>query len=222
MNNWTREKAAQAGTVLAGLLILILSKTLVMRQEIPPPGEPISLTLLAPPVEPQIKPEIKTEIKPEKILEKPVQMAKTLKSVEIPAAINVTATPSTVPQAVKPAVAAVMAAEVVAPVKTVAPDIEAAFVAKIRAYLNSAKRYPTGREASLSRPSGRARVWFVLRRSGELVDAGIETGSGSMLLDAAALTTVRRASYTAIPDEAWSGQTQHQFSVELDFVPPPT
>lgn len=98
-------------------------------------------------------------------------------------------------------------------------NAEAIYVGKVRAYLQSIKRYPTGREASLQRPTGTSMVWFMVRRSGELVEAGIESSSGSMLLDNAAVATVRRSIYPAFPDEVWPGKAQQRFTVELNFVP---
>ena len=97
--------------------------------------------------------------------------------------------------------------------------VENAYVVNVRTLLNANKRYPTGREASLQRPSGKAVVWFVLNRSGTLQDAGIDDTSNSILLDNAALSTVRRTSYTPLPEGSWPGQAQHRFTVTLDFVP---
>jgi protein TonB len=97
--------------------------------------------------------------------------------------------------------------------------VENAYVQNVRALLNANKRYPTGREASLQRPSGKAVVWFVLNRNGTLQEAGIEGSSNSILLDNAALSTVRRTSYTPLPEGSWPGQAQHRFTVTLDFVP---
>jgi protein TonB len=96
---------------------------------------------------------------------------------------------------------------------------ENAYVLSVRTLLNATKRYPTGREASLQRPTGKAVVWFVLNRNGNLQEAGIEDTSNSILLDNAALSTVRRTSYTAWPEGSWPGQAQHRFTVTLDFVP---
>jgi len=62
-------------------------------------------------------------------------------------------------------------------------------------------------------------VWFVLNRNGTLQDAGIDDTSNSILLDNAALSTVRRTSYTPWPEGSWPGQAQHRFTVTLDFVP---
>jgi len=106
-----------------------------------------------------------------------------------------------------------------APPANVGLGADVAYVGKVRAYLQGIKRYPTGREASLQRPSGVAVVGFTLRRSGELLDAGIEATSGSMLLDNTALATVRRGTYPTFPEDAWVGKAQQRFSVELDFLP---
>jgi len=162
-----------------------------------------------------------------------VQQARPL-PVQQPAApqLPVAATPSasepaTVPAApaapAPPAQAAPMPATE-APPAPPAPrntaSTENSFIGKVRAYLEAGKRYPTGREASSLRPRGKTRVWFVLARAGgEAVDAGIDDSSGSILLDNAALATVRRGRFPAFPDEAWPGKTAHRFTAELDYVP---
>jgi protein TonB len=96
---------------------------------------------------------------------------------------------------------------------------EDSYIAGVRAYLNSIKRYPTGREASIQKPRGKARVWFVLDRDGRLQGAGIEESSDSLLLDRTALATVQRGAFAAFPDTAWSSQATHRFVVELEFIP---
>jgi TonB family protein len=93
------------------------------------------------------------------------------------------------------------------------------YTASIRATLNSNKRYPTGREASLQRPAGKVKLWFVLTRNGSLQEAGIDESSNSIILDNAALATVRRTTYMAWPEGSWPGQSQHKFTVTLDFLP---
>ncbi len=99
-------------------------------------------------------------------------------------------------------------------------DLEAAYIGRVRQLLNAIKRYPTGREASLLRPSGTVRVWLVLDRGGRLLDRGIESSSQSLLLDNAALRTVSSAAYPPFPEELWPGQTQRRFHVDIDFVIP--
>lgn len=106
------------------------------------------------------------------------------------------------------------------PVRAASAGVEAEFIARVRALLNASKRYPTGREASLQRPQGKVRVWFTLARNGGLLDSGLQDSSNSLLLDNAALATVRRAAFAAFPAEAWAGQEQHRFSAELEFVAP--
>jgi protein TonB len=88
--------------------------------------------------------------------------------------------------------------------------------------LNSTKRYPTGRQASLERPVGKVRIVFVLSRDGALKSARVEVSSNSNMLDDAGLSAVRRATYPAFAGELWAGQATHEFSVDIDFVPPGT
>ncbi|MBB5391300.1 MULTISPECIES: TonB family protein [unclassified Herbaspirillum] len=110
------------------------------------------------------------------------------------------------------------------PVTTPAPaapkvDVDAEFIGRVRAYLNSVKRYPTGREASLQRPQGTVKVWFVLRRDGSVVEMGIEESSNSMLLDQAARKSMGMGSFPAFPEQFRPGQSQHRFVVDLQFTP---
>lgn len=98
-------------------------------------------------------------------------------------------------------------------------DAEAEFVAKVRAYLNAVKRYPTGREASLQRPAGTVKVWFVLKRDGTVVDMGIEESSNSTLLDQAARKSVALGQFPAFPEAFLPGEPQHRFVVDLQFKP---
>ncbi len=134
------------------------------------------------------------------------------------------ATPATAPPeppaARAPAPAATPAAPRAEPPRQISASVEAEFIARVRALLNASKRYPTGREASLQRPQGKVRVWFTLARNGGLLDSGLQDSSNSLLLDNAALATVRRAAFAAFPAEAWAGQEQHRFSAELEFVAP--
>jgi protein TonB len=105
------------------------------------------------------------------------------------------------------------------PAQPVSANLESNYIASVRATLNANKRYPTGREASLQRPSGKVKVWFVLARNGALQDAGIDDSSNSIILDNAALATVRRTTYSPWPDGSWPSENQHKFTVTLDFVP---
>jgi protein TonB len=148
---------------------------------------------------------------------------------QAPADVPVTPSPTAPVQAAVPQPVAAPVVHAPQPVaaapspKPAAPSsagIEAEYVARVRALLNAGKRYPTGREASMQRPQGMVRVWFTLSRNGSLLDAGIQDSSNSLLLDNAALATVRRAAFAAFATEAWAGQEQHKFSAELEFVTP--
>ena len=107
----------------------------------------------------------------------------------------------------------------IAPQPPVSVSLENNYILSVRATLNANKRYPTGREASLQRPSGKVKLWFVLTRSGALQDAGIDESSNSIILDNAALSTLRRTTYAPWPEGSWASQSQHKFTVTLDFVP---
>lgn len=87
----------------------------------------------------------------------------------------------------------------------------------VLAALERAKRYPTSREARLTRPEGTVKVWLVIDRSGELTDSGLLESSGSNLLDSAALRTVRLTSYPPFPDQAYEGQATHKFIASLKY-----
>jgi protein TonB len=204
--------------------------------------EPMELSLLTPePVRPVIQPPAPP---PRAQLPKPTitpaKPAPTPPPLATPATVTPLAAPATTsaptetarvePTRPVQAAPAVTSAPVAETVKTPSPPplpppppssaaVETAYVVNVRALLNANKRYPTGREASLQRPSGKAVVWFVLNRNGTLQEAGIEGSSNSILLDNAALSTVRRTSYTPWPEGSWPGQSQHRFTVTLDFVP---
>lgn len=129
-------------------------------------------------------------------------------------------TPETPAVAATPVAAAPTPAPVAAAAATSKPhNAEAEYVARLRAHLNSIKRYPTGREASQQRPQGKVRVWFVLKRDGSLVDAGIEESSNSMLLDDAARKTINRSNFSGFPESSWAGENTHRFTAELEFIP---
>lgn len=106
-----------------------------------------------------------------------------------------------------------------APVAAAKPNVDGEYIARIRSYLNSIKRYPSGREASQLRPEGTVKIWFVLRRDGSLVDSGIEQSSNSTLLDEAARKTVSRATFPGFPEQFMTDQETHRFSVDLQFRP---
>jgi len=88
----------------------------------------------------------------------------------------------------------------------------------LRGYLHEIKRYPSSREARQTRPVGTVGVWIELDRGGRLVNAGVESSSGSMLLDQEALRTVRTGSYQPFPTDIYPGQNAHRFVMQLEYV----
>jgi protein TonB len=127
--------------------------------------------------------------------------------------------PTPTPAPSLPTASPVQEAPKIAPQPPVSASLENNYIASVRATLNANKRYPTGREASLQRPSGKVKLWFVLARNGVLQDAGIDESSNSIILDNAALSTLRRTTYAPWPEGSWASQSQHKFTVTLDFVP---
>jgi len=93
----------------------------------------------------------------------------------------------------------------------------AQYEAQILAYLERVKRYPTSREARLTRPAGTTRFWFELNRMGLLLGSGLLTSSGSNLLDAEALRTLRTGAFPAFPESAYAGETNHRFIAALKY-----
>jgi protein TonB len=92
------------------------------------------------------------------------------------------------------------------------------YEAQLRAYLEKIKRYPTSREARLTRPQGAVRVWLEISRSGQLLGVGVMSSSGSNLLDGEAIKTLKTGSYPPIPEEAFVGESSHKFSATLSYT----
>ncbi|GAC1631717.1 MAG: hypothetical protein NVS9B10_25440 [Nevskia sp.] len=214
---------------IAAVLQLALAWYLVTRPIAPPHKplvkEPIALTLAEPPPEtppppepppPTPPPPAAQPLKPSPTPPKPVPQSQ-LPTPE-PAPPVAAAAPATTPPPPSPAPPPPEAPPPPAPVPKPA-NLEGQYIAQVRTYLNTVKRYPTGREASLQRPKGTAKVWFVLKRSGDLVEADIEDSSNSILLDKQALATVRRATYPPFPADAYAGELTHRFTVDLEFTP---
>jgi protein TonB len=197
--------------------------TAVVIQEVilPPPPPP-------PPLPPQPAP---TPVSPLKPVAPPVQeMPKPV----LPAPMQLPATPTPAPAAPAPVVQAAPEAAppkpaqvVVAPAPTPAPasanpaaSLEVEYVGKLRATIDAAKRYPTGRQASQQRPQGSVKLWFVLNRAGVLVELGVLPGDAPFLLEDAAKAAVRRSSFPPFPPSVWPSDEQHKFTTELNFFPP--
>jgi protein TonB len=95
------------------------------------------------------------------------------------------------------------------------PDL--IYAGELRAYVNSIKRYPTSREARQLRPQGTVKVWIEIDRTGQLVQAGIDTTSGALLLDNEALKTLRNARFPPLPADAFSGKPTVRFVMQMEY-----
>ena len=229
--NQERHKLSSLGSLL--LVFFVFS----MAQAIKGPAEmlaqeamELTTTLIEPLLQPQPKtppPQVKQpEPKPKMlamanapITPAPIEPAREVTAAaESPRPIPTpTTTPTPAPSL--PTATPVQEAPKMAVQPPVSVSLENNYIVSVRATLNANKRYPTGREASLQRPSGKVKLWFVLARNGALQDAGIDESSNSIILDNAALSTLRRTTYAPWPEGSWASQSQHKFTVTLDFVP---
>jgi protein TonB len=221
--NHERHKLSSLGALSLVVLVFTMAQALKVPAELVA-QEAFELTtaLIEPLLQPQTKPPVvqlpRPEIKPKATplvnTQQPVAQSEAVK--DLP--------PSDAPRAITSPPITPPLAQAQEPPKTLQQtpanvSIESNYTASVRALLNANKRYPTGREASLQRPSGKVKLWFVLTRNGALQDAGVDESSNSIILDNAALSTLRRTTYASFPDGSWPSQNQHKFTVTLDFVP---
>jgi protein TonB len=221
--------------ILSILIFAGIQKAVKIQQHADDSLVQIALTEPEPPAPPVATPTPPIPTPPQVVKPLPVPVAQPVTSRQPMPAQTVSATPVSnspstevaAPPAAPKAVTAPAPAPVAPPTPEPAPpavkpnnaSIEAGYISKLRAHLNSIKRYPTGREASQQRPQGKVKVWFVLNRDGALVEQGIEESSNSMLLDEAARKTINRATFSAFPESSWAGEANHRFSAELEFIP---
>jgi len=183
----------------------------VVEQAPPPPvieDEEAEPAPPPPPPKPLPKPEPKPKPKP---LPKPV--------VAKPAPA-----PTPPPVAAKPAPTAVAQ---VAPTPTPAPPappkvdgqaLEGGYLKGLRNELDTYKQYPTGRQASLERPTGEVVVWLLVDRQGRVLDSGLQTQASSMLLNRAATNSLRRIKQVKpFPEQAFGGRNEQRFTATFNY-----
>ncbi|ORM44421.1 energy transducer TonB [Pseudomonas chlororaphis subsp. chlororaphis] len=179
----------------------------VVEQETPPPviedqdAEPAPPP---PPPKPQPKPLPKPEPKPK------------------PAPVAAKATPTPTPPApanpVHPAVAPTPPPAPPAPPKVDGQALEGGYLKGLRNELDTYKQYPTGRQASLERPSGEVVVWLLVDRQGRVLDSGIQTQASSMLLNRAATNSLRRIKQVKpFPEQAFGGRNEQRFTATFNY-----
>jgi protein TonB len=131
-----------------------------------------------------------------------------------PAVATPAATTPVLPHVPPPVPAPVLPPAPVAPAR----NLEDAYRGELRGYLSGIKRYPNSREARQLRPTGTVKVWIELDRAGQLIGSGIDSSSGSSLLDSEALRTVRNGRYPTFPAEGFPGQSFHRFIVPIEYL----
>lgn len=158
-----------------------------------------------PPPKPLPKPEPKPKPKP---LPKPV-VAK--------------AAPTPPPVAAAKPVPAVTAPAAPAPAPPAPPNVdgqalEGGYLKGLRNELDTYKQYPTGRQASLERPSGEVVVWLLVDRQGRVLDSGLQTQASSMLLNRAATNSLRRIKQVKpFPEQAFGGRNEQRFTATFNY-----
>ena len=181
----------------------------VVEQEPPPPViEDEEAEPAPPPPPPKPLPKPKPEPKP--------------KPVPKPVVAKPTPTPTPPPVAAKPAPAAVAQTAPTpappAPPKVDGQALEGGYLKGLRNELDSYKQYPTGRQASLERPTGEVVVWLLVDRQGRVLDSGVQTQASSMLLNRAAANSLRRIKQVKpFPEQAFGGSNEHRFTATFNY-----
>ncbi|WP_426217943.1 energy transducer TonB family protein [Pseudomonas sp. DWRC2-2] len=184
----------------------------VVEQEPPPPViEDEEAEPAPPPPPPKPLPKPKPEPKP--------------KPVPKPVVAKPTPTPTPPPVAAKPAPAPVaQAAPTPAPPAPPAPPkvdgqaLEGGYLKGLRNELDTYKQYPTGRQASLERPTGEVVVWLLVDRQGRVLDSGLQTQASSMLLNRAATNSLRRIKQVKpFPEQAFGGRNEQRFTATFNY-----
>lgn len=181
----------------------------VVEQEPPPPVIEDEEAEPAPPPPPP-KPLPKPEPKP-----KPKPVAKPLMAKPTP-------TPTPPPVAAKPAPTAVAQTAPTpappAPPKVDGPALEGGYLKGLRNELDTYKQYPTGRQASLERPTGEVVIWLLVDRQGRVLDSGLQTQASSMLLNRAATNSLRRIKQVKpFPEQAFGGRNEQRFTATFNY-----
>ncbi|AIB35741.1 MULTISPECIES: energy transducer TonB family protein [Pseudomonas] len=158
---------------------------------------------------------------PPKPLPKPKHEPKP-KPVPKPVVAQPTPAPAPPPVTAKPAPAAV--AQVAptpappAPPKVDGQALEGGYLKGLRNELDTYKQYPTGRQASLERPTGEVVVWLLVDRQGRVLDSGLQTQASSMLLNRAATNSLRRIKQVKpFPEQAFGGRNEQRFTATFNY-----
>ncbi len=90
----------------------------------------------------------------------------------------------------------------------------------MRTLIESRKRYPTSRQASIEKPAGTVGACLTLSRDGAVKGSSITISSGSVLLDSAATRLIEGVSYPPFDEAHFKGQPSRVFCMSIDYQPP--
>ncbi|MFC5430103.1 energy transducer TonB [Paraburkholderia denitrificans] len=181
--------------------------------EVTRPPEPVK----QPPPKPQLqKPQTQKQTQkpirtPTPAPEPTATEASTLEPVTAPAAPSIDAAQQEMAQA-QPSVAAREAPK--------NPHADQDYEKRVRALIESRKRYPTSRQASIEKPAGTVGACLTLGRDGAVKESSIATSSGSVLLDSAAKRLIEGVSYPPFDEAHFKGQPSRVFCMSIDYQLP--
>jgi len=228
--NWTYEKRdpiSYTGAMLVCAAVLLLINFAPISSPPPDINEMAAFLDMPAPPTPKVLPVQKPEPQPV-IKQEPIK----LPAAKIPSPVDIPEAPKT--QEIKPvAPPPVLAQPVIqtpAPVPVQAPPIaspapkpqtaslDAIYASELKAYLEKIKKYPSSREARLSRPQGTVTLSLQISRSGQLLEVRMLTTSHSNILDSEAIKSIKTASLPAFPKEAFLGEDSHEFIVNMNYT----
>ncbi|CAI8915216.1 Protein tonB2 [Pseudomonas chlororaphis] len=191
----------------------------VVEQEPPPPVIEDEEAEPAPPPPPPPKPQPQPQPQPQPKPEPKPKPKPLPKPAPVAAKATPTPTPPVAAKPVQPAVAPTPAPPAPPPAPKVdGQALEGGYLKGLRNELDTYKQYPTGRQASLERPSGEVVVWLLVDRQGRVLDSGIQTQASSMLLNRAATNSLRRIKQVKpFPEQAFGGRNEQRFTATFNY-----
>ncbi len=218
--NWTYQKREpiSVGRALSfAILVLLLINFASIPSVRPDENEMTAFLDLPPEVKPPV--EQPKKITQEQPMVKPLPVATPLSKnpdpVDTPAPAKVQEFHPSVPVA-PPVPVAATPTPVTPPVKS-QPTVENTYVAELKAYLEKIKKYPSSRESRLTHPQGSVGLSLVISRSGQLQEIRVVSTSHSNLLDGEAIKTIKAGSLPAFPEQAFAGESTHEFRVNMEY-----
>jgi protein TonB len=226
--NWTYEKRdpiSYTGAMLVCAFMLLLINFAPISS--PPPDINEMAAFLDTPVPPTPKVVPVQKIEPQPVIK---QEPLKLPTAKIPSPVDISeapkaqevkpvAPPPVLPQPVIQAPAPVPAPPIATPApKPQTASLDAIYASELKAYLEKIKKYPSSREARLSRPQGTVTLSLLISRSGQLLEARVLTTSHSNILDSEAVKSIKTASLPAFPKEAFLGEDSHEFTVNMNYT----